>query len=112
MYSTHNEGQSVVAERFLRTLKTKIYKYMTTISKNVYINKLDDIVNKCNNTYHTTIKMKPVDVKDKTYIDFKKEFNDKDPKFKVGDYVRISKDKNIFANRPNWSEEIFLIKKV
>ena len=56
--------------------------------------------------------MKSIDVKDNAYIDFKKEFNDKDPKFKVDDYVRISKDKNIFANRPNWSEEIFLIKKV
>ena len=66
MYSTNNEGKSVVAERFIKTLKTKIYKYMTSISKNVYINKLDDIVNKYNNTYHTTIKMKPIDVKDTT----------------------------------------------
>ena len=72
MYSTHNEGKSVVTERFIRTLKAKIYKYMTPISKNVYINKLDDIVNKYNNTYHTTIKMKPVDVKGNTYIDLKK----------------------------------------
>ena len=61
------------------------------------INKLDDIVNECNNTYHRTIKMKPVDVNDNTYIGFKKEVNDKDPKFKVGDHVRISKYKNIFA---------------
>ena len=91
MYSTHNEGKSVVAERFIRTLKTKIYKYMTAISKNVYINKLDDIVNKYNNTYHTTIQMKPVDVKDNTYINFKEEVNDKGPKYKVGDHVRISK---------------------
>ena len=73
MYSTHNEGKSVVAERFIRTLKTKIYKYMTSISKNVCINKLDDIVNEYNNTYDTTIKMKPVDAKDNTYIDFKKK---------------------------------------
>ena len=58
MYSTHNEGKSVVAERFIRTLKSKIYKYMTSISKNAYIDKLDDIVDKYNNTYHTTIKMK------------------------------------------------------
>ena len=72
MYSIHNEGKSVVAERFIRTLKTKIYKYMTSISKNVYIDKLDNIINECNNTYHRTIKMKPVDVKDNTYIDFKK----------------------------------------
>ena len=69
MYSIRNEGKSVVAEGFIRTLKTKIYKYMTSISKNVYINKLDDIVNEYNNTYHRTIKMKPVDVKDNTYID-------------------------------------------
>ena len=68
MYSTHNEGKSVVAERFIRTLKSKIYKYMTSISKNVYIDKLDDIVNEYNNTYHTTIKMKPINVKDNTYI--------------------------------------------
>ena len=114
MYSIHNEGKSVVAERFIRTLKTKIYKYMTLVSKNVYIDKLDDIVDEYNNTYHRTIKMKPVDVKDNTYIDFKKEVNDRDPKFKVGDHVRISKYKNIFAKgyTPNWSEEVFVIKKV
>ena len=84
MYSTHNEGKSVVTERFLRTLKNKIYKYMTSISKNVYIDKLD-IVNEYNNAYHRTIKVKPVDVKDNTYINISKEVNDKDPKFKVGD---------------------------
>ena len=72
MYSTNNEGKTVIAERFIRTLKNKIYKYMTSISKNVYIDKLDDILKKHNNTYHTSIKMKPVDVKDNTYIDFKK----------------------------------------
>ena len=93
MYSIHNEGKSVVAERFIRTLKNKIYKYMTAISKNVYINKLDDIVNEYNNTYHRIIKMKPVNVKDNTYIDFEKEVNNKDPKFKIGDHVRISKYK-------------------
>ena len=71
MYSIHNEGKSVVAERFIRTLKSKIYKYVTSISKNVYIDKLDDIVDEYNNTYHRTIKMKPIDVKDNTYIDFK-----------------------------------------
>ena len=63
MYSTNNEGKSVVAERFIRTLKSKIYKHMTSISKNVYIDTLDDIVNEYNNAYHTTIKMKPIDVK-------------------------------------------------
>ena len=114
MYSTNNEGKFVAPERFIRTLKSKIYKYMTSISKNVYIDKLDDIVNEYNNTYHTTIKMKPIDVKNNTYINTDKETNDKDPKFKVGDHVRISKNKNIFAKgyNPNWSEEVFVIKKV
>ena len=83
MYSTNNEGKSVIAERFIRTLKNKIYKYMTSISKNVYIDKLDDTVRKYNNTYRTSIKMKRIDVKDNRYIDFKKEINDKNPKFKV-----------------------------
>ena len=80
----------------------------------MHINKLDDIVNEYNNTYHRTIKMKPIDVKDNTYIDFEKEVNNKDPKFKVGDHVRISKYKNIFAKgyMPNWSEEVFIISKV
>ena len=114
MYSTHSEGKSVVAERFIRTLKSKIYKHMTSISKNVYIDKLDDIVNEYNNVHHTTIKMKPIDVKDNTYINTDKETNDKDRKFKVGDRVRISKYKNIFAKgyTPNSSEEVFVIKKV
>ena len=84
LYSTNNEGKSVVAERFIRTLKRKIYQYMTSISKNVYIDKLDDIVNEYDNTYHTTIKMKPIDVKDNTCINTDKDANDKDPKFKVG----------------------------
>ena len=91
MYSTHNEGKSAVAEKLIRTIKSKIYKYMTSISKNVYIDKLDDIVNEYNNTYHTIIKMKPIDVKDNTYINTDKEANNKDPKFKVGNHVRISK---------------------
>ena len=96
LYSTHNEGKSLVAERFIRTFK-KIYKYITSISKKVYIDKLDDIVNEYNTTYHRTIKMKHIDVKDNTYINIGKKVNDKDPKFKVGDHVRISKYKNIFA---------------
>ena len=114
IYSIHNERKSVVAERFIRTLKNRIYKYMTAISKNVYIDKLDDIVNEYNNTHHRTMKMKPVDVKDNTYIDFGKEVNDKDSKFKIGDHVRISKYKNIFAKGyvPNWSEEVFIISKI
>ena len=86
---------------------------MTALSKNVYIDKLNDIVNEYN-TYHRTIKMKPVNVKDNTYIDFNKEVNEKDPKFKVGDHISISKYKNIFAKwyTPNWSEEVFVIKEV
>ena len=80
----------------------------------MYIDKLDDIVNEHNNTYHITIKMKPIDVKNNTYINIGKEDNDKDPKFKVSDYVRISKYNNIFTKSytPNWSEEIFVIKEI
>ena len=114
MYSIHSEGKSVVAERFTRTLKTKIYKYMTAISKNVYFDKLNDTVSEYNNTYHRTIKIKTVAVKDNPYTDFKKEVNDRDPKFNVGDHVGISKYKNISAEgyTPNWSEEVFVNKKV
>ena len=114
MYSIHNEGKSVVVERFIETLKNKIYKYMTSVSKDVYIDKLDDIVNEYNNTYHRTVKMKIVDVKDNKYIDFDKEVNNKDPKFKIGDHVKISKYKNIFTKgyTPNWSEEVFVISKI
>ena len=114
MYSIHNKGKSVAAERFIRTLKITIHIYMTSISKNAYIHKLDDILNEYNNTYHRTIKMKPVDVKDNTSIDFEKKVNNKNPKFKTGDQVRISKYKNIFAKEytPNWSEEVFVTKKV
>ena len=115
MYSIRNEGKSVVAEKFIKALKTKIYKYMTSVSKNVYIDKLDDMVNEYNNTYHRTIKMRPVDVKDNAYIDsIDLHAIDKDPKVKVGDHVRISKYENIFAKRctSNWSEEVFAIKKV
>ena len=109
MYSTHNEGKTVVAERFIRTLKNKIYRHMIAVSKTMYIDKLDDIVNEYNNTYHRTIKMKPIEVKNNTYIDSIKDVNDKDPKFKVGDQVRISKYRNIFAKEytPNWFKEFF-----
>ena len=114
MYSTHNEGKSVAAERLIRTIKNKIYKHMTSVSKTVYIDKLEDIINEYNNTKHRTTKMKPIDVKDNIYIDFGKEVNDNNPKFKVGDHVRISKYKIIFAKgyTPNWSEEVFVIKKI
>ena len=110
-YSTHNEGKLVVAERFIRTLKNKIHKYMTSISKNVNSHKLDDIVNKYNNTYHRTIKMKPVDVKLSMYFDFNKENNVEVPQFKVGVYVRISKYINIFRKSyvSNCSENVFVI---
>ena len=114
MYSTHNEGKSVVAERFIRAIKSKIYQYMTSISENVYVNKLDQIVNKYNNTYHRTIKMKFAGGKLDIYIDSSKEIYDEDPKLKIGDIVPISKYKSIFAKDyvPNWSEEVFVIKKV
>ena len=99
MCSTNSEGRSVVAERFIRTLKNKIFKYMTAISKNVCFDVLDDIVNKYNNTVHRTIRMKPIDVTDDTYAECNENPNRKDSKFKVGDHVRISKYKNIFAKR-------------
>ena len=83
MNSIHNKGKSVVAERFIRTLKNKIFKHMTAISKNVYFDVLDDIVNKYNNTVHRTIKMKPIDVKDDAYVDSKNEVNDKDRNLKL-----------------------------
>ena len=114
MYSTHNEGKSVVAERFIRALNNEIVKHMTSVSKNVYFDVLDDIVDKYNNTYHKTIKMKPIDVKSDSYTECSVESNEKDPKFKVGNNVRISKYKNIFAKgyTPNWSEEVFVISRI
>ena len=114
MYSTLNERKSVVAEIFNRILKKKNYVSITSISKNVYINKLDDIVNKYNNAYHRAIKMKSVDVKPNTYISSTKEINGKDPNFKIGDIIRIWKYKNVFQkdNVPNWSENVFVNKKV
>ena len=114
MYSIHNKGKSVIEERFIRTLKNKIFKRMTAISKNVYFDVLDDIINKYNNTVHKAIKMKPADIKDNIHVDSKKEVNYKDPKFKVGDHVRISKYKNIFAigYTPNLPEDVFIISKI
>ena len=114
MYSTYNEGKSVVAERFIRTLKNKLYKHMTATGKNVYYDVLDHIVNEYNNTKLNTIKMKPKDVGNnnkRVYID---EHNEKDSRFKVGNRVRISKFKNIFAKgyTPNWSNEIFIVNKI
>ena len=113
MYSTYNEGKSGVAERFIRKLKNKLYKRMTATGKNVCYDVLDDIVNKYNNTKHSTIKIKPIDVKNnkRVYID---EHNEKDSRFKVGDTVRIYKFKNIFAKgyTSNWSKEIFIVDKI
>ena len=113
MYSAYNEGKSVASERFIRTLKNKVFKYMTGISKNVYFDMLDDIVGKYNNTVHKTIKMKPIDVTDDFYAEYNEDFNKTDSKFKAGDHVRISKY-NIFAKgyTPNWPEEVFLISKI
>ena len=114
MYSTYNEGKPLVAERFIRTLKNKLYKHMTATGKNVYYDVLDHIFNKYNNTKQSTIKMKPKNVGDnnkRVYID---EHNEKSAIFNVGDRVRISKFKNIFAKgyTPNWSKEIFIINKI
>ena len=97
-HSTYNERKSVVAKRFIRTLKNRIYECMISILKNVYIDKWTDIVNEYNNnTYHSTMKMKSVDVKDGTFINFGADNNDKDSKFKVGDHIRILKYKTIYA---------------
>ena len=113
MYSTYNENISVVAERFIRTFKNKLYKHMTATGKNVCYDVLDDVVNKYNNTKHSTIKMKPIDVKNnkRVYVD---EHTEKDSRFKVGDRFRTSKFKNIFAKgyAPNWSSEIFIVDKI
>ena len=114
MYSTYNEGKPVVAERFIRTLKNKLNTHMTATGKNVYYDVLDDVVSKYNNSKHSTIKMKPKDVKNdnkRVYID---EHNEKDSRFKVGDRAGISKFKNIFAKgyTPNWSKEIFIVNKI
>ena len=87
---------------------------MTAVSKNVYFNVLDDIADKYNNTYHKTIKMKPIDVKSDYFAEYNEEPNEKDPKFKIADHVRISKFKNVFAKgyTDNWSKEIFIVKKI
>ena len=88
--------------------------FLQAISKNVYFDVLDDTVKKYNNTYHSTIKMKSIDVKDNNFTKYIEESNEKDPKFKIGDHVRISKYQNIFAKgyTLNWSEEIFIVKKI
>ena len=114
IYSTFNEEKSVVAERFIRTLKNKIFKHTSAFSKNVYFDVLDNIFNKYNNTIHRTIKWKPIDVTNDSYAEYNEDSNENNPKFKINYHVRISKYKNIFAKGyvPNWSEEVFAIKKV
>ena len=114
MYSTCNEGKSAVAERFIRTLKNKIFKHMTAVSKNLYSGVLDDIVNKYNNTVHRTMKMKPIDVTFDSYAEYNEDSNVTKSKFKVGDLVRISKYKSIFVNgyTQNWSQEVSVINKI
>ena len=113
MYSTYNKRKSVDAERFIRTFKNKIYIWQL-YQRKVYFDVLNDIVDKYNNTYHTTIKVNHIDVKFNSYAEYNVESNAKDAKFKIGDDVRLSKHKNIFARgyAPNWSEEVFLISKI
>ena len=113
LYSKYNEGKSVVAERFIRTLKNKIFKHMTAIQQNIYFDVLDDIVDKYNNTVQRTIKIKPIKVTGDYYAEHNEIPNKKKPKFKVGDNNRISKYKNIFAKgyTPNWSE-VFIINNI
>ena len=114
MYSTYSERKSGVTEIFIRTLENKIYKHMTAVSKNVYFDVLDDLVDKYINTYHRIIKMKPIDVESDSYAEYNLNSNEKDPKFKIGDHVRISKYKNILAEgyAPIWSEEVFITSKI
>ena len=114
MYSAYNEEKSVVAERFIRTLKNKLFKHMTAVSKNVSFDVLDNIVNKYNNFVHRSIKMKPIDVTSESYAKHNEDSNEKDPKFKIGDHVTISKYSNVFAKgyTQNLSEEVFIISKI
>ena len=114
MYSTYNERKSVVAERFIRTLKNKIFKHMAAVSKNIYFNTLDGVVNKYNNTVYGSIKMKPTDFTSDSYAEYNEDSNKKDPKLKVGDHVRILKYKNIFNKgyTQTWPEEVFVASKI
>ena len=113
IYSTHNEGKPVVAERFIKKVKSKTYRHMTAVSKNIYFDALDDIVDNYNKTFCRTIKMKPIDVKSDSYTEYNVDSNENYPKFKIGN-VRISKYKNIFAKgyASNWSEEVFIIRRI
>ena len=111
IYLASIEGESVVAERFIKTYKNKIYKHMTEVLKNLYISKVDEIDGKYNNTYHRTNQVKPANFVSDMYIEYAVERNGKDLEFKVGDHVRISKYKDIFAKgfTPSWSEKVFMI---
>ena len=104
----------IFSKDFQKTLKSKVFKDMTAISKNVYFDVLDDIVDQYNNTFHRTIKMKPIEVTSDSYAEWNENFNEKDSKFKAGDRVRILKYKNIFAigYTQDWSEEVFIISKI
>ena len=112
MYSNYNEEKSVIAERIIRILKNNIHKYMASVSKHAHIDKLYNIANGYNNKHQSTIKMKPVDIKSNRYTDSNKEIKNKDPEFKNGDIVKISKYKNIFAKgyTPNQPEEVLWLK--
>ena len=114
MYSTYNEGKSAVAERFIRTLENKIFKHMTAISKNVYFDMLDDIVNKYNNTVHRTIKTQPIDVTDDYYAKYNENFNKKILNLKLVTMLQFQNiKKNLLKDLPqNWSEKVFAISKI
>ena len=114
MYSTYNEGKSVIAEKFIRILKNKIFHHMTAVSKNVYFDVLDNILNKFNNTVCRTIKMKPIDVTFDSYAEYNENSNVIQPKFKVGYHVRTSKHKIVFAKgyTQNWSDDVFVVSKI
>ena len=114
MYSTYNERKSVIAEKFIRTLKNKIFHHMTAVSKNVYFDALDNILNKFNNTVCRTIKMKPIDVTFDSYAEYNENSNVIQPKFKVGYHVRTSKHKIVFAKgyTQNWSDDVFVVSKI
>ena len=114
MYSTYNEWKSVVTGKLIRTLKNNIFKHVKAVSKNVYFDVLDDIVNKYNSTVHRSIKMKPVDVTTDSYAEYNEDSNEKYPKLKVGDHVRISKYEKNFAKgfTQDWSEDVFVFTKI
>ena len=114
MYLTFNKGKSIVAERFIMTLKNQLFKHVTAVSKSVYFDLLDNTVNKYNSTVHRTIKMKPIDVGSDSYAEYNEDSNENNPNFKVGDHVRIPKCKNIFDKgyTQNWSDKVFLISKI